>query len=510
MPQGSVQPRFPEFNPGKGAQGAPDVLVLAASDPQWNEAYGLDLVELGRRAGASDSAGSVTVLTLPEFDRLTTSRLARSVVLFGLGARSEPDLRRSGAAAVRAVSNVAQRTAGSESGSVDAECVAVAVTGLSGVESEGVRGFITGFGLGAYRHPRFGTSAHGAESTKQPQLSVNLHDVNDAEVIAVATQSARATWLARTWAATPSNMKSPQWLADEVRREATGLPVTVTVRDADWLAEQGFGGTIAVGQGSPTPPRLIVIEYRGNDRPPIALVGKGITFDTGGLALKPRDNMVQMKTDMSGAAAVLSAVLQAAAAGLKTSAVAVVPAAENALGGGSYRPGDVLTVFDGTTVEIGNTDAEGRLVLADALGWVQHAYAPEALIDIATLTGAATLGLGKTHAALYSNDQVLGQQMLLASDHAGEPMWQLPLVQEYRPALESEVADLSHIATDSKVGAGSITAALFLEHFVGDIPWVHLDIAGTGRSAVDREDKVKGATGFGARALWEFLRRRSQ
>jgi leucyl aminopeptidase len=240
------------------------------------------------------------------------------------------------------------------------------------------------------------------------------------------------------------------------------------------------------------------------------LVGKGITFDTGGLSLKPRESMVPMKTDMAGAGVVLAVLSAAAELGLRHRITGLLPLAENAIGASSYRPGDVVTVFGGTTVEIGNTDAEGRMVLSDALAYAVASLDPDVLVDIATLTGAASRGLGRRHAALYSNTPELVSAFEAAADGSGERVWHMPLAEvqeEYGFALESSVADISHIASAaSKVGGGSITAALFLKEFVADTPWVHLDIAGPARADKDEAEVTKGATGYGARLLLAFLR----
>jgi len=237
----------------------------------------------------------------------------------------------------------------------------------------------------------------------------------------------------------------------------------------------------------------------------VVVVGKGITFDTGGLSIKPREAMVPMKTDMAGAAVALANVLGAAEAGLPHRVTAVLPLAENAFGGGSYRPGDVLRTYAGTTVEVANTDAEGRLVLADALAFADATLDPDVLIDVATLTGAASLGLGKQHAALYGADADLVAALEAAGTASGEPVWHMPLVEEYVDAVRSDVADLRHVPRDAKFGGGSITAALFLREFVGRRRWAHLDIAGPARAGSDAHEVTAGATGFGARLLLRYL-----
>jgi leucyl aminopeptidase len=232
-------------------------------------------------------------------------------------------------------------------------------------------------------------------------------------------------------------------------------------------------------------------------------VGKGITFDTGGLQVKPTDGMLGMKTDMSGAAVVLAVLAACRALEVPVRVTGLLALAENAVGGASYRPGDVVTHFGGTTVEIGNTDAEGRVVMADALAYADAELDPTWLVDIATLTGAARIALGRVAAPVFATDDTLRDALVDAGASTGETLWPMPLSDTYRQALDSDVADLNHIATG--VGGGAVIAALFLREFVGTRRWAHLDIAGTGRSDVDAGISAKGATGFGTRLLLRWL-----
>jgi len=272
---------------------------------------------------------------------------------------------------------------------------------------------------------------------------------------------------------------------------------------------QGFGGLLAVGAASATPPRLVQLDYapEGADArtPRVVLVGKGITFDTGGLDIKPVDGMLAMKTDMSGSAVVLAVLAACRDLGVGVRVTGLLALAENAVGAASYRPGDIITQYGGRTVEIGNTDAEGRLVMADALAYADLRLEPDLLLDIATLTGAARVALGRSMAPVYATDERLTQALLAAGAATGELLWPFPLVEDYRRQLDSEVADINHIAGIGG-GAGSISAALFLREFAGDRRWAHLDIAGVGRSDVDRGLLTKGATGFGARLLLSWLK----
>lgn len=236
----------------------------------------------------------------------------------------------------------------------------------------------------------------------------------------------------------------------------------------------------------------------------MVLVGKGITFDSGGLSLKPNDNMKTMKTDMAGGAVVIAVMSALRGLGVRARVTGLVAAAENMPSGSSMRPGDVITHYGGTTSEVLNTDAEGRLVLADALAYAAARLDPDAVVDIATLTGAAKVALGLRHAALLASDDALAEALTRSGTAAGEPVWRLPLVADYRAAIDSDVADINNIGRGG-YGAGTITAALFLREFAGDRPWAHLDIAGPGRSTSEDAEITRGATGFGVRLLLDWL-----
>jgi leucyl aminopeptidase len=318
---------------------------------------------------------------------------------------------------------------------------------------------------------------------------------------------ARATFMARDLANEPANRLGPEEMAGRIV-EQFREQLEVQVFDEEWIAGEGLGALAAVGQGSHRPPRLVRLRYCPPGQPKggkIALVGKGVTFDSGGLSLKSAEGMVSMKTDMSGAAAVVGAMSALAGLGCRREVVGWLPLAENMPGGGAIRPGDVVCTRAGKTVEILNTDAEGRLILADALALAVE-EAPEAVVDIATLTGACRIALGTGIAGLFSNDDGLADAIRRAGDLAYEPLWRLPLAGDYRSQLESEVADLRNIGGPGGQ-AGAVTAALFLAEFVNDRPWVHLDIAGPARSDSSKGIQTKGATGFGARLLAEFCLR---
>jgi len=322
---------------------------------------------------------------------------------------------------------------------------------------------------------------------------------------------ASSVWQARSLIHTPSNIKNPEWLAKQATAmvsAAKNSDLSITVKSGRALKE--FGGLLAVGNSSPNPgPRLIEVSYapKGSSNwPHVVLVGKGITFDTGGVSLKrPYEAMIGMKSDMAGAAAVLCATVAMSKVKPKVKVTALLMVAENALSGTSQRPSDVIKHFGGTTVEVLNTDAEGRLVLADGLAYADLELEPDYLVDVATLTGAATLGLGRQYAAMYTREKSVAKKLYEVGSKVGEKVWHMPLVDDYSVALASDVADFNHLADKFGFSAGSVTAALFLEKFVGDRNWVHLDIAGTGRSDVDAGENVKGGTGFGVRLLIDWL-----
>ncbi|MET7463411.1 leucyl aminopeptidase [Nonomuraea sp. NPDC005501] len=316
---------------------------------------------------------------------------------------------------------------------------------------------------------------------------------------------AQAVALARDLANTPASVKTPAWLAERAAEQ--GVPVRVW--DEEQLQAGGFGGILAVGRGSANPPRLIQLSYvpEGTPERHVVLVGKGITFDSGGLSLKPTENMKTQKTDMAGGAVVIAVIGALARLGVPVRVTGLVASAENMPSGTAQRPSDVITHYGGRTVEVLNTDAEGRLVLADALAYADAELDPDAVVDIATLTGAITVALGRNVGSVYSTDDDLARALLAAGRDSDDRLWRMPLIDEYAPALESPIADLANVESGSTYGAGSITAALFLREFAGKRPWAHLDIAGVGRSTVDDGILTKGATGFGVRVLLEWLTR---
>jgi len=301
----------------------------------------------------------------------------------------------------------------------------------------------------------------------------------------------------------PSSLTPERFAAIFTERFAPVPEVSIEVWDEERITAERLGGLLGVSRGSTQPPRLVRAEYRpagsaGEDLPHITFVGKGITFDSGGLSLKTASGMETMKTDMSGAAVVLSALDAAAALGVPMRITAIAPLTENMPGGSATKPGDVLTTRNGKTIEVLNTDAEGRLVLSDGLTLAAET-APDAIVDLATLTGAAVVALGKDIASLFGTDSELLEDVRQAGEKAGEPGWPMPLPDDYRSHIDSEVADMRNIGRPGQ--AGSIAAAILLREFVGSVPWVHIDMAGPARAEEATRYLSKGGTGFGVRTL---------
>jgi len=299
----------------------------------------------------------------------------------------------------------------------------------------------------------------------------------------------------------PGNVCTPSFVARSAEEIAHRHGFAVTVLDKAAIVREGMGALMAVAQGSAEEPRFIALEYKGSESAPVVLVGKGVTFDTGGISIKPAQNMEDMKYDMSGAAAVLGTFEMLGRLKPPVHVVGLIPTTENMPSGTAVKPGDVVTSLSGKTIEVINTDAEGRLILCDALVYARR-YKPAAVLDIATLTGAIVVALGHTASGVMGTDDALVEEVRRAGDRAGERVWPLPLWDEYRDLMKSDIADVKNSGGRP---AGSISAGWFLREFVDGFPWVHLDIAGT--AYTDREDatRVKGPTGIGVRLFSEFV-----
>jgi leucyl aminopeptidase len=421
-----------------------------------------------------------------------------TVVALGVGPRDRVDagaLRRAGAALARQAGTATEVATTLAAAAPLPDLVAAAVEGI---------------GLGAYRF----------EGARKPARPGRLERVlvvapgsgkgqaeRRAEVEAAVRRgqiAVDATWRARDWVNRPPRDLTPTEFARVATEAAIGSGVTVEVWEEDRIRAERLGGLLGVAAGADEPPRLLRLVYE----PPgatasVALVGKGITFDSGGLSLKPPSGMMTMKSDMGGAAAVIAATIAAAQLNLPRRVIGWVAATENMPSGTAIHPGDVLVARNGTSIEVLNTDAEGRLVLADALSLAAEEE-PDAIVDIATLTGAQRVALGDNVAAVMGTDDTLVRQVIAAGAAAGEPAWELPLVNAYRKQLDSEVADLRNVA--AKPAAGAIMAGLFLKEFSGGRPWAHLDIAAPSWADSDDGWLTKGGTGWGTRTLIELLR----
>ena len=364
-----------------------------------------------------------------------------------------------------------------------------------------------GFRLGQYRYSELKTKDKKKEKAIK-QLSLISSDDPNKRIAALAARraeiSAKAICFARDLTNRPANLLKPEDMAKEARKMARSTGLKIKVLNMAEAKRRKMGAFLAVAQGSASPGCVIILEHQGTGprKKPIALVGKGITFDSGGLSLKPGNSMENMKTDMAGGAAVLAVMGAAAEMKLKTNLIGIVPVAENMPSGVSYRPGDSITTMSGQTVEIISTDAEGRMILADGLT-LAETYKPRSVIDIATLTGAASIALGNQLAGLMSNDKDLKDQLEKAAEKSGDLVWELPLFEEYFDLIKSNTADFKNTGGRA---AGTIIGGLFLKKFINGTPWAHLDIAGTARAEKDVPDTPAGATGFGVNLLIHYLR----
>ena len=432
---------------------------------------------------------------------LVHPEIPRRALVVGLGDRGEFEPERA-----RVAGEIAARTAGS----MDATSMT-----LAGPTADDPRALATaaveGAILGSYRFDRFKSKKGGdgdADDDGGPGKRLEELLVIGDGAIGAAVEAARigaeAENFARELQDLPSNVVTPSYLSGRAKAIAEEhSTVTCEVMGRKQIADKGMGGLVAVSQGTEEEPQLIVLRYEaGGDGETIGLVGKGVTFDSGGISIKPSAGMQEMKMDMSGASAVLETVSALAKLEIPIDVLAVIPSTENMPSGTAVKPGDIITQLNGKTVEVNNTDAEGRLILADALSYAVELGA-DRIVDLATLTGAVLVALGSTYAALCSNDDDWAARVAAAGDATGELAWRLPLHPEYKELTKGKVADLTNAAAKRK--AGTIYAASFLEEFVDGKPWAHLDIAGTAWD-VGREYVGSGATGFGVRLLVELAR----
>ncbi|HEX4687653.1 MAG TPA: leucyl aminopeptidase family protein [Nocardioides sp.] len=459
-----------------------DAHTLGVGAAEAEEALGLELGGILASRRAKGTGGEIVAVPVASG---ADSEL-RLVLLVGLGAETTTDYRRAGAAVARAA--------------YDHESLASTVP--AGGDADALTAYVVGTMLGSFV---FHWRSQGPQQEPVRRVVLAGLSGNDhASALERGLALGGAGWRSRMLATVPSNLKSPQWLAEQAEELAEAAALTCEIWDETKLVKQGFGGIVGVGQASATPPRLIRLDYtppRGRRAPRVVLVGKGITFDSGGLSIKPAEGMTTMKRDMTGGAVVMAVMGALGALGCPLRVTGLVPTAENAVGGSSMRPGDVITHYGGRTSEVMNTDAEGRLVLADAMAFALDKLDPAVLVDVATLTGTVKVALGQWTGGYFANHDALAEALAAAGAAAGEPLWRLPLEPDYEDTLTSNIAD----ATNSPGGPGAITAALFLQHFAGDVPWAHLDIASTGDAPTDSFEWTKGPTGFGPRALLTWL-----
>jgi leucyl aminopeptidase len=474
-----------------------DVLVVGMSEAGLREVpeaiaraftkrFGVSVEEMAVSLGAK--AGADSKRTLPAAGR------GPRIVVVGLGSEQRnEDLRRAAGAGVRHAASL-----GGNGG------LSVALS-LGTAGSEQLAAVAEGALLGSYDYEPI--SAEPAKGGAVEAITViQPDDGKGANITAAAKIVAQAVVTVRDWVNAPANLLYPESFAEQARNLVLGSNITIDVLDETALEEGGYGGLMAVGGGSDRPPRLVRLSYRPRGAKfHLVLVGKGITFDSGGLNLKPAEGMYTMRCDMAGAATVLAVAHATAQLGLKISVTAYGALAENMPSGSAFRPSDVLTIYGGKTVENGNSDAEGRLVLADALARANEDH-PDFVVDVATLTGACVVALGDRTAGLMATDDATADLVLDAAEAAGEDIWQLPIPDEIRSKLDSKVADLRSTGTDR--WAGALVAGAFLREFVADgIRWAHLDIAGPAFSDGKPYGYVApGGTGVGVRTLIALAR----
>jgi len=424
---------------------------------------------------------------------------AKRLLWVGLGQREKVTLDRVRQAMGTVVKCVRQTGARSFTSSLlGVEAPRLSVSELSQAMVEGAI-------LGSYRFTQFQTNQ---SDSGKPVDTMSLL-VSDSQLNRVKTGSnqgvitAEAASLVRDLCNTPANIMNPGRVVEQARKISKERGVKLTVLHRRQIEKLGMGGLLGVSRGSQEPPQFIILEYAGTGKKekPVVLVGKTVTFDSGGISLKPAENMEQMKADMTGGAEVLATVLAVSRMRAPLNVIGILPVTENMPGGRATKPGDILTMLSGKTVEVQNTDAEGRLILADGLAYATR-LKPKCIIDIATLTGACMVALGQHAIGMLGNNDQLKAKLKEAGEHSGERVWEMPLWDEYFEQLKSDVADMRNIGGR---GGGMITAALFLSKFVGDCPWIHLDIASTDWSSSERPYIGKGPTAIGTRLLIQYL-----
>lgn len=430
-----------------------------------------------------DFKGKVGSLELiPTLGRVTP----KAIVVVGVGPQDEVS-----ADAIRKAAGTAAKRL-SDRGAVATTLASL----IDGAATASVEGFL----LGSYRYTRFKSEPKPIKTQQLILLGGTQNDVDRGVVLAEATA------LARDLQNEPPNSLTPDALARKAREIADVNGMECTIWDEEEAERRGFGGLVAVARGAVNPPRFIQLRYAPDGaKGKVAIVGKGVTFDSGGLSLKPANSMETMKSDMTGAAAVIAAMGALKKLDVKTEVIAFIPTTENLPSGDSMKPGDVITHYNKMTTEVNNTDAEGRLILADALAYASE-QEPEAIIDVATLTGGIMVALGTRLTGMFANDDALGDEIERAAARAGEPMWQMPLVDDFKKDLDSDIADMKN--SGPRWGSAIVAAIFLKQHVKKGIPWAHLDIAGTDWADKPHELGPKGATGVMARTLITWIEER--
>jgi leucyl aminopeptidase len=422
------------------------------------------------------------------------------LIVVGLGERSKLTLESYRRAAA---------TAAKKASSIKASSVAIHFPTLKGNTREAFLAFAEGAALALYKFDKYIEKKKDETTLETVIFASNESRIISASKTALAEAAVltEAVYFARDLENAPPSEIYPESLARLAEQSAERAGFSIKIMEEEEIKQLKMGGIIGVGQGSAKPPRLLILEY-GKEyvKVPVVLVGKGVTFDSGGISLKPGSGMAEMKMDMSGAAAVLATFEAVARLKLRVHIVGLIPAVENLPSGTSYKPGDILRHYNGKTSEIDNTDAEGRLILADALAYADT-FKPSAVIDLATLTGAVVVALGNYATGMMGNDQSLMNKLKAAGEKTYERLWQLPMYEEYESLIKSDVADVKNVG---KRGAGTITAAMFLKKFIGKYKWAHLDIAGTAIMDEATAYTPKGGSGVGVRLLVEFLKKSSR
>jgi len=494
---------FNELTPASSKSAADAVLVLAVADDKKLSAAG---TALDKQAGGllskalsggkfAGKRGQILSLVLPA--AVKSSR----VVLVGLGSLKALDrnaLELIGGAIVPSL--VA-------SGAKTATFIFEPAKGFPVPAGEAAARIAHGARLRSYRFDKYFTKTPPEEKVVFKELTIALAGAkNAAKPYAILEKIGDGVIFTRDLVSEPANIIHPESLADKCR-ELEALGVDVQVLGEEEMYKLGFGALLGVGQGSTKESQMVIMRWnglgKGSKAQPLAFVGKGVTFDTGGISIKPAGGMEEMKWDMGGAGVVIGLMKALAGRKAKVNVVGAVGLVENMPGGNAQRPGDVVTSYSGQTIEVLNTDAEGRLVLADVLWYVQKHCKPKFIVDLATLTGAIIVALGTSRAGLFSNNDALANNLFKAGQKVGEELWRLPLGDVYDKQINSDIADMQNIGRERE--AGSITAAQFLQRFVNDVPWAHLDIAGVAWSKKDSEIVPKGGTGYGVRLLNQLV-----